>query len=133
MQLSLFATGNVTEQPDIETLIKRKATFIINHSGGKDSQAMTIHLRKIIPEDQLLVIHAELPEVDWPGIKAHIHNTIGSIRVRFCRARKTFFEMVRHRGEWPSPKYRQCTSDLKRGPIEKEIRHAINTGQDSKN
>jgi 3'-phosphoadenosine 5'-phosphosulfate sulfotransferase (PAPS reductase)/FAD synthetase len=39
------------------------------------------------------------------------------------RAKKTFFDMVRHRGMWPSPKYRQCTSDLKRAPIEKAIRH----------
>jgi 3'-phosphoadenosine 5'-phosphosulfate sulfotransferase (PAPS reductase)/FAD synthetase len=31
---------------------------------------------------------------------------------------------------WPSPKYRQCTSDLKRGPIEKAIRtHLRNNPQ----
>ena len=30
--------------------------------------------------------------------------------------------MVEHRGMFPSPSYRQCTSDLKRGPIEKKIR-----------
>ena len=31
-------------------------------------------------------------------------------------------ERVEQRGMFPSPKYRQCTSDLKRGPIEKFIR-----------
>jgi 3'-phosphoadenosine 5'-phosphosulfate sulfotransferase (PAPS reductase)/FAD synthetase len=33
--------------------------------------------------------------------------------------------MVEHRGMWPSPKHRQCTSDLKRGPIERTIRHYL--------
>jgi len=132
MQLSLFATGIMTEQPDIEKLIKRGATFVVNHSGGKDSQALTIYIRSIIPENQLLVIHAELPEVDWPGIIPHIKSTIGGLPLRVCRAKKTFFEMVLHRQMWPSPKYRQCTSDLKRGPIEKEIRRAISEGKASK-
>ena len=35
-------------------------------------------------------------------------------------------DMVERRGMFPSPKYRQCTSDLKRGPIEKEIRRILN-------
>lgn len=30
--------------------------------------------------------------------------------------------MTRERGRWPSPAQRQCTSDLKRGPIEREVR-----------
>lgn len=40
-------------------------------------------------------------------------------------AQKTLFDMARHRQKWPSPQYRQCTSDLKRGPIEKAIRHEL--------
>lgn len=38
---------------------------------------------------------------------------------------KTFLTMVEKRGKFPSPKYRQCTSDLKRGPIQKWIRNNI--------
>jgi DNA sulfur modification protein DndC len=38
---------------------------------------------------------------------------------------KTFFDMVEHRGMFPSPSTRQCTSDLKRGPIEREIRRYL--------
>lgn len=33
--------------------------------------------------------------------------------------------MVRARGMFPSPKYRQCTSDQKRGPIERELRRYL--------
>jgi len=35
---------------------------------------------------------------------------------------KTYLEMVRARGKFPSAQFRQCTSDLKRGPIHKFIR-----------
>lgn len=106
----------------IQTLVDQGALFIINHSGGKDSQAMTIYLRRHIPEAQLRVVHAVLPEVDWDGIKEHIEATAPGIPAHYCSAVKTFFEMVEQRQMWPSPKYRQCTSDLKRGPIDKVIR-----------
>jgi DNA sulfur modification protein DndC len=109
----------------IAELIERGALFVINHSGGKDSQAMTSYMRRIVPHDQLVIVHAELPEVDWEGIREHIEATCEGIPVHYCRARKTFFEMVEHRKMWPSPKYRQCTSDLKRGPIEKTIRQIL--------
>ena len=33
--------------------------------------------------------------------------------------------MVRHRGKFPSPAQRQCTSDLKRGPIQTWIRRNV--------
>lgn len=114
---------------EVRTEIEKGSLFVINHSGGKDSQAMTILLSKIIPKQQILVIHAELPEVDWEGIPAHIeHNSFG-LPVLYTRARKTFFEMVERRFErkpsvpsFPSPSTRQCTSDLKRGPIDKAVR-----------
>jgi 3'-phosphoadenosine 5'-phosphosulfate sulfotransferase (PAPS reductase)/FAD synthetase len=110
------------EDPMIQSLIARGAMFILNHSGGKDSQAQTAYLRRVIPAKQLVIIHAELPEVDWPGIREHIEATAKGIPVHYTRAAKTFFQMVEHRGMWPSPQYRQCTSDLKRDPIEVVIR-----------
>lgn len=100
----------------------RGAIFVVNHSAGKDSQAMTIKLREIIPAEQLIAIHAELPGVDWGGLIEHIETTAGGLELVTCQAVKSFFEMVRHRRAFPSPQYRQCTSDLKRGPIEKVIR-----------
>ena len=106
-------------------MIDRGALFVVNHSGGKDSQAMTIRLRSFVPDDQLLVIHASLGHVEWPGTVEHIKATIGEMPLIVAGAGKTFFEMVEHRGMFPSPKNRQCTSDLKRGPIEREIRRYL--------
>jgi 3'-phosphoadenosine 5'-phosphosulfate sulfotransferase (PAPS reductase)/FAD synthetase len=107
----------------IDYFIRKRALFVINHSGGKDSQAMTAYLRAIIPADQLVVIHAHLPGVEWEGVREHIQDTTAGLPYFEVRnENKTFLEMVVNRGKWPGIGQRQCTSDLKRGPIEKQIR-----------
>lgn len=106
----------------INDLIKRNALFVVNHSGGKDSQAMLIKIREIVPASQIMVIHATLPGMEWEGTEKQVYDTSHGLDCMTVQAGKTFFEMVRHRQMFPSPKYRQCTSDLKRGPIEKGIR-----------
>ena len=112
----------IPEMVQIRALVARGAMFVINHSAGKDSQAMTIILKETIPYDQLLVVHSHLTGMEWPGTIEHIRNTVGNIEFIVTKAVKTFEEMVERRGMFPSPKNRQCTSDLKRGPIEKAIR-----------
>jgi hypothetical protein len=109
----------------IATLIQRGALFVVNHSGGKDSQAMFAKISKQVPAHQTIIIHAILPEVEWDGVIEHIKRTTGNVPLLFAKAKKTFFEMVEHRGMFPSPAYRQCTSDLKRNPIEREIRRFL--------
>ncbi len=118
-------TDLTEENEAIAALIKRGALFVINHSGGKDSQAMFIKLRNAIPLSQLLVIHADLPGADWPGTWDHVVEYSNGVETIKCRSIKTFEEMVRHRGMFPSPSNRQCTSDLKRGPIERTIRRYL--------
>ncbi len=115
----------MTDESMIQALIDRGALFVVNHSGGRDSQAMFIKIRSMVPKEQILVIHAHLPEVEWDGVIEHIHDTCQGFAVKVVTATKTFFEMVRHRQMWPSASTRQCTSDLKRGPIEKAIRHEL--------
>lgn len=113
-------------QPNaIRDLIRQGALFVVNHSGGKDSQAMFLKLCGHVPARQLLVIHAHLPGVEWPGTLDHIRATVGETQTIVCQSVKTFFDMVERRGKWPSPAQRQCTSDLKRGPIEREIRRHL--------
>ncbi|WOX99947.1 phosphoadenosine phosphosulfate reductase domain-containing protein [Dickeya fangzhongdai] len=116
---------------DISSLIRSGALFVSNHSGGKDSQAMLIKLLNIVPRQQLLVVHASLGVIEWPGALELAETQAGDAGLTFivARASKTFFEMVEHRFEhrpevpsWPSSSTRQCTSDLKRGPIQREVR-----------
>jgi DNA sulfur modification protein DndC len=109
---------------EITKLINDGAVFYVSHSGGKDSQAMYSELRKVIPYNQIVVVHANLGEVEWPGVVDHIKGTVDHY-VNVVQAGKTFLEMVENRGKWPSSAYRQCTSDLKRGPIFKFIRQDL--------
>lgn len=110
---------------EIIDLIRRGALFVINDSGGKDSQAMKVLLKQLVPHHQLLIVHAHLPEVEWEGSLEHIERYADGIPVIVAQAPKTFIEMVDHRQMFPSPKNRQCTSDLKRNPIERELRRYL--------
>lgn len=119
----------IQEREKVQELVARGAIFYVSHSGGKDSQAMYAALRRHVPDTQIAVVHADLGEVEWEGVQEHIRATIDH-ELHVVRAGKTFFEMVERRAAtrpdvpaWPSSATRQCTSDLKRGPIHKFIRH----------
>lgn len=113
-----------TDLPDvIRQMCDAGALFAVNHSAGKDSQAMLIMLRKMgIPDDQMVVVHADLGDVEWDGNLDHIEKTSGGLPLITAKSKSGFFEMVERRQMFPSAAQRQCTSDLKRGPIERELR-----------
>lgn len=112
----------MSDMAQILDLVRRGALFVVNHSGGKDSQALLLKVKAIVPPAQILVVHAELEGVEWEGTLEHVRETSGDLPVIVAKPASTFFEMVERRGMFPSPSNRQCTSDLKRGPIEREIR-----------
>lgn len=110
--------------------------FYVSHSGGKDSQAMYAWLSKHIPHNQIVVVHADLGEVEWCGVQEHIRlnlfqHTLNVVRAQWSDgSEKTLLGMVERRFEkrpdapcWPSSKQRYCTSDLKRDPVNKFIRN----------
>lgn len=119
----------------ISTLIEAGAIFYCSHSGGKDSQAMYAMLCDLVPAEQIVVVHADLGEIEWSGVQEHINNNVAH-QVNVVRAiwkdgsEKTLLGMVERRFEnrpdapsWPSSAQRFCTSDLKRDPIHKFIRN----------
>ena len=86
-------------------------------------------ISKYIPPDRITVIHANLGKVEWPGVIEHIEKNIKH-ELNVVRANKDLLELVRTRAKnrpdvpaWPSSSIRQCTSDLKRSPIQKFIRN----------
>lgn len=94
---------------------------------------MLIKLLERIPRDQLLVVHASLGEVEWEGAQELAQEQAARAGLPFlvAKAGKTFFDMVEHRFKvrpgpnspcFPSAANRQCTSDLKRDPIQREVR-----------
>lgn len=102
----------------IQDLINQGALFVCSHSGGKDSQAMYLKLKDLVPAKQLVVVHADLAEVEWVDTFEHVLKTVDPIhQIHKVKAEKTFVEMVRARGMFPGSMSRQCTSDLKTRPI----------------
>lgn len=109
----------------IIALRDRGALFVLSHSAGKDSQAMTIAVRALVPDAQLLVVHADLGEVEWDGNLDHIRATTAGLDLVVAQPASSFFDMVDRRGMFPSAANRQCTSDLKRTPIDREVRRYL--------
>ncbi len=114
--------------PECRDMIRRGALVSLSVSGGKDSQCMTILLARIVPRDQLVVVHAPLGEVEWPGTIEHIENTMpAGVPLIFARVAsgKSLLERVEERGMFPGPRARFCTRDAKVSPIERELRRYL--------
>lgn len=135
----LFGEEKLVRAPwedEIDQLIEDGALFVANHSGGKDSQVQLIRLLERVPASQLIVVHASLGAMEWPGAMELARDQAGKKGLPFivAKAAKTLLEMVERRFEsrpevpsWPSASTRQCTSDLKRGPIQREVRRYAKT------
>ena len=102
--------------------------IVVNHSGGKDSQRMLGFIREQFPAVRTYVVMADtgfehvkpVTAVEWARQQAASYGlTLHVVR----NPNKTYLEMVEKRGKFPSMGQRQCTSDLKRGPIDVFIRN----------
>ena len=120
--------------PDLEArrafddLLSRGALVALSTSGGKDSQAATIVLSRIVPPNQMLLLHAPLRDAEWPGTLRHIEHYRPPgvpLVLAHTASGKTLLERVEERGQWPDPARRWCTADFKRTPIEREIRRHL--------
>jgi len=131
----------VANKTEIQALAARGAIFYVSHSGGKDSQAMYAAIRGLVNHDQIRVIHADLGDIEHAGVKTHIEANILhdlAIAKAFHKDGRPadFFSLVQQRrtnldakGSFDAPAFpssaaRFCTSDLKTGPIWREIRRS---------
>lgn len=101
--------------------------IVINFSGGKDSSAMLAYICYKYPGIKKHVVFAN---TGWehPGIEEWCKNIVSKFGLELNIVKnknKDFLSMSRNRGKFPAPAYRQCTSDLKRGPIQTWIRNNI--------
>ncbi|MDE0176755.1 MAG: phosphoadenosine phosphosulfate reductase family protein [Defluviicoccus sp.] len=114
--------------PECQETIRAGALVAINHSGGKDSQCMTILLSRIVPRGQIVAVHAPLGEVEWPGTVEHIEATLpAGVPLIFApvASGKSLLDRVEERGMFPGIRQRWCTAGHKRGPIERELRRYL--------
>ena len=120
--------ADIPVPPQCRETIRAGALVAINHSGGKDSQAMTILLSRIVPRGQMVAVHAPLGEVEWPGTVEHIEATLpAGVPLIFApvASGKSLLDRVEERGMFPGVRQRWCTAGHKRGPIERELRRYL--------
>lgn len=119
--------------PDVSGLVASGALFVVNHSGGKDSQAAFITVARRVPNDRMLCVHAPLGEMEWPGAMELASDQAARYGVPFLLAEHyqglSLLDKVAARNQvrpgcapWPSDGQRWCTSDLKTGPCQREVR-----------
>jgi 3'-phosphoadenosine 5'-phosphosulfate sulfotransferase (PAPS reductase)/FAD synthetase len=138
--------NTVSNLEEIKQLAIEGAIFYVSHSGGKDSQAMYAAIMALVAAgfirfNQVRVIHADLGDIEHADVFAHICNTTQHnvhVALAYNKAGNAvdLFDMVRGRrasldaqGKFDAPAFpssaaRFCTSDLKTGPIWREIRQA---------
>jgi DNA sulfur modification protein DndC len=115
---------------EVKRLVERfdgSVALVINHSGGKDSTRMLGFVRERIPEATTFGVMADTAFEHQRPISAtnFARDRCAEFGVSLTvvrNARRNYLEMVEQSGMFPSAQYRQCTSELKRGPIEKYIR-----------
>jgi len=119
-----------TPRAECERHLLTADLIVINSSGGKDSQTALEEVVKTcdrlgIPRSKLLVVHADLGEVEWKGTLELAREQAQHYGIRFevesyrseKKERRTLLEHIILRGMWPDSVNRYCTSDFKRNPI----------------
>jgi len=99
---------------------------VINSSAGKDSQAMLDYVvelcdKAVIPRSRLVVAHADLGRVEWPGTRQLAEEQARHYGLAFhavSRPQGDLLDHIAKRGMFPSPAARYCTSDHKRTPVQ---------------
>ena len=69
-------------------MIQAGALVVLNHSGGKDSQAMTILLSRIVPRAQLVAVHDGQPMCVWVVAAGPRRRQAERARLRLRRRRQ---------------------------------------------
>ena len=106
--------------PDLQTY----DWIVVSSSGGKDSQTtldvMHEECQKAGVVDRMVVAHANLGKIEWPGASELAEKQARHYEISFhtkTRKQGDLLDHVLQRGKWPSSDCRYCTSDHKRDQI----------------
>lgn len=96
----------------------------VSSSAGKDSLAMLAYVCALCAAlgilDRVVVVHADLGRVEWPGTCDIARRQAEHFGVRFIAVKRPQGDLlahVRHYRHWPKPDSRWCTAMHKRGQI----------------
>lgn len=140
-QLPLFSLDEPAIHDPI-TLLRKGAALVLNVSGGKDSDAMCHHLLEQRHAEgwsgDVAMVHADLGRAEWHNTTEYVQDLARRKGVPLHIVRWTHGDLIdriwkRYHADpsrpcWPSSTARYCTSDLKRAPISRWIRHTYPMG-----
>jgi 3'-phosphoadenosine 5'-phosphosulfate sulfotransferase (PAPS reductase)/FAD synthetase len=120
-------TDNLDEVRDLAATLGKDFALVVNHSGGKDSMRMLGFIRENFPDCNAYAVMADtgfehqapISATEWAQLRCRDYGLDLTV-VR--NAKCTYLQMVEQRRLFLSAQFRQCTSDLKRSPIDKFIR-----------
>lgn len=99
----------------------RGRRVIASISGGKDSAAMSLHLRELgIEHDRVFMNTGWEHPMTYEYLRRPLTDKLGPIRE--INARDTFLELTDRKGRFPSRVARFCTEELKVFPMQKYLR-----------
>jgi len=115
-------------QPDLS----RYQIIVVNSSAGKDSQAMLDYVVEQADaagvRDRIVVVHADLGRIEWPGTRELAERQAQHYGVRFEVVRRKGSDLlgrIEERGMFPDARNRWCTSDFKRTPVSTVITRLV--------
>src|SRR4051812_40424373 len=99
--------------------------IVVSSSAGKDSQAMLDYVVEQcdqcrVPRSRLVVAHADLGRVEWPGTRELAEEQARHYGLAFSAISRPQGDLLHHieqRGMSPSPSARYCTANHKRAPV----------------
>jgi 3'-phosphoadenosine 5'-phosphosulfate sulfotransferase (PAPS reductase)/FAD synthetase len=100
---------------------------LLNTSSGKDSQAMLLQVVALAkqqgyPLRRLVAVHCNLPRAEWAGTRQLAAQQAEQLGLRFEvveRHQNDLLEHIRQHRKFPGYDTRFCTSDHKRGPVQR--------------
>lgn len=102
---------------------------IASISGGKDSAAMSLYLRELGIDHELVFMDTGWEHPDtYAYLRYILPNVLGPIR--WLRAPRQMEELIIHKGMFPSRIRRFCTDELKVKPLQKHLRACMDDGHD---
>jgi DNA sulfur modification protein DndC len=109
------------KQIEMPLEVKDADVIFASHSGGKDSQAMLAALKRMGLLHKVVIVHADLGEMEWEHMAPWIEKNSFGLPVHVVKQDYDFFHMVESWGYFPRNRAQFCTDELKTQPITKFI------------
>lgn len=122
----------------IQTALEQGASLAISISGGKDGQAMAKQIMGYWNQNDfagdVFAIHADLGRIEWKQSLPQCQKLCDELGIELIVVKREKGDMIARWKErmnllkgtgkpfWSSSAQRYCTSDMKRGPIDKYLR-----------